>query len=218
MFSDNLRYFRKLKQFTQRQLADMVGVSAAFISLLEQGKSGVSDETMQKIANALDITVHQLTSAPIKSYATELCNVLATLTKQRKISWKVIEKSIISDIFYGCSFDAIAGFYCDKAIKETVVVLKIEKENENTGKLEYGYCLAKTVSLQSFKDGMDVVSFPIDELLTVFNSQLRLPEEYSAIINLYETVQNSIDEDPVYSVLQDFKTILNFDDSEQDKE
>lgn len=217
MFSDNLRYFRKLKQFTQRQLADMVGVSSAFISLLEQGQSSASDETIQKLANALDITVHQLTFAHIKSYATELCNVLSLLTKQRKISWEVMDKPFIHSISYEHSFNAIAGFYCNKAIKETVVILKVKKENENNGKLEYGYCLAKTVSI-SFQSLTHSISLPVDELLTAYNSSLRFPEEYSAIVNLYETVQDSIDTSPVYSLLQDFKAILNSDDSEQSKE
>lgn len=53
---------RKKKGYTQAQLAEMVGISSNYLSLIERGNKGqsYSMETLFKIAEALEITVSEL--------------------------------------------------------------------------------------------------------------------------------------------------------------
>ena len=54
-----IAYYRKKKGYTQTQLAEMVGISSNYLSLIERGNKGqsYSMETLFKIAEALEITV-----------------------------------------------------------------------------------------------------------------------------------------------------------------
>lgn len=57
-----IAYYRKKKGYTQAQLAEMVGISSNYLSLIERGNKGqsYSMETLFKIAEALEITVSEL--------------------------------------------------------------------------------------------------------------------------------------------------------------
>lgn len=56
-FYDQLRDMRKLKGFTIRELADRSGVSAAYISQLENGNRGVpSPEVLMKLSEGLNVS------------------------------------------------------------------------------------------------------------------------------------------------------------------
>ena len=59
-----IAYYRKKKGYTQTQLAEMVGISSNYLSLIERGNYGnsYSMETLFKIANALDVDVCVLVS------------------------------------------------------------------------------------------------------------------------------------------------------------
>lgn len=57
-----IAYYRKKKGYTQAQLAEMVGISSNYLSLIERGNKGqsYSMETLFKIAEALDVNVNDL--------------------------------------------------------------------------------------------------------------------------------------------------------------
>ena len=59
-----IAYYRKKKGYTQAQLAEKVGISSNYLSLIECGNKGnsYSMETLFKIAEALDINVNDLFS------------------------------------------------------------------------------------------------------------------------------------------------------------
>jgi transcriptional regulator with XRE-family HTH domain len=60
-FYDRLRDLRKLKGFTIRELADRSGVSAAYISQLENGNRGVpSPEVLMKLSEGLNVSYSSL--------------------------------------------------------------------------------------------------------------------------------------------------------------
>ncbi|SCW87194.1 Transcriptional regulator, contains XRE-family HTH domain [Paenibacillus tianmuensis] len=60
-FYDQLRDMRKLKGFTIRELADRSGVSAAYISQLENGNRGVpSPDVLMKLSEGLNIPYTEL--------------------------------------------------------------------------------------------------------------------------------------------------------------
>ncbi|MEW9698567.1 helix-turn-helix domain-containing protein [Paenibacillus sp. SI8] len=60
-FYDKLKDMRKLKGFTIRELADRSGVSAAYISQLENGNRGVpSPDVLMKLSEGLNTSYSEL--------------------------------------------------------------------------------------------------------------------------------------------------------------
>lgn len=60
-FYDKLRDMRKLKGFTIRELADRSGVSAAYISQLENGNRGIpSPDVLMKLSEGLNTSYSDL--------------------------------------------------------------------------------------------------------------------------------------------------------------
>lgn len=59
-----IAYYRKKKGYTQAQLAEIVGISSNYLSLIERGNNGhsYSIETLFKIVIALDIDINNLFS------------------------------------------------------------------------------------------------------------------------------------------------------------
>lgn len=70
-----IRLQRKLKGLTQKQLADMVGVSSPSIRLYELGKRTPSEPILEQIADALEISVEALHEFNIDS-SREMLEVL----------------------------------------------------------------------------------------------------------------------------------------------
>lgn len=54
---DRLKYYRKLKKMTQKELADQTGLSTGTIQQYELGKRNPKYETLCKIAEVLDLPV-----------------------------------------------------------------------------------------------------------------------------------------------------------------
>lgn len=59
-FGRHLRYIRREKDLTQEQLAEIAKLSVDTISLIERGINAPSFETLEKFANALNVTVYEL--------------------------------------------------------------------------------------------------------------------------------------------------------------
>jgi len=57
LFGNKLRYYRKLRNFTQEELADQVGISPTHITNIEKGRKGVSLEVLRLICKKLDVSV-----------------------------------------------------------------------------------------------------------------------------------------------------------------
>ena len=60
LFGKRLRRIRRSKDLTQEQLADMVGVSTEFISNIERGINAPSFDTLERIADTLNMQVNLL--------------------------------------------------------------------------------------------------------------------------------------------------------------
>ena len=56
----NIKLSRIKKDMTQKQLGELVGVSAATINRIELGKQSIKLETLKKIAEILEVTVNEL--------------------------------------------------------------------------------------------------------------------------------------------------------------
>lgn len=88
MLNENIKRIREEKGMTQKQLADKVGISGAFMSLIEKGTNNPSEENLQKIANALGVSKAELCLKKIGP-TTELIQLLTKLTKKKKIKWDI---------------------------------------------------------------------------------------------------------------------------------
>lgn len=60
LFGQAIRGLRQEKNISQEAFADMCGLHRTYISDVELGKRNVSLENIEKIANALDITLPKL--------------------------------------------------------------------------------------------------------------------------------------------------------------
>jgi transcriptional regulator with XRE-family HTH domain len=63
MIGDRLKYFRKLKQLSQEQMADLMYMSQGQYSRLETGSTGFNIERILRAAKILEIDVTQLLNA-----------------------------------------------------------------------------------------------------------------------------------------------------------
>lgn len=55
LLGQNIRKFRKAKNLTQEQLAELVGIGTANISYIENGKFSPSAETLEKLSEVLKV-------------------------------------------------------------------------------------------------------------------------------------------------------------------
>lgn len=55
-----VRAFRKLKGYTQQDLADLAGISLAVLGAVERGNRRLEDQILDKIANVLGISMEEL--------------------------------------------------------------------------------------------------------------------------------------------------------------
>lgn len=84
--SENIRFFRKKMNFTQKQLSELSGIATITLQQYELGKRNPRIDNLQKIANALNIKLSDLVcpNETIKEFhvenGTEITN---TLTKNQ---------------------------------------------------------------------------------------------------------------------------------------
>lgn len=55
-----VRAFRKLKGYTQQELADLAEISLAVLGAVERGNRRLEDQILDKIANVLGISMEEL--------------------------------------------------------------------------------------------------------------------------------------------------------------
>ena len=59
-FGKKVKYYRKLKNFSQEQLAEKLEIAPTTMSNIETGKGFVSGDTLQKLISILDIKLYDL--------------------------------------------------------------------------------------------------------------------------------------------------------------
>ncbi|MBI5069266.1 MAG: helix-turn-helix transcriptional regulator [Deltaproteobacteria bacterium] len=62
-FAGNVRRLRGKKKLSQKALADKVGISVSYVSMLERGQRSPPLETIEKMAKALGVTPAALLGA-----------------------------------------------------------------------------------------------------------------------------------------------------------
>lgn len=64
IFGRRLRQIRRSQDLTQEQLAERVGLSVNFISLIENGDAAPSFDTIEKLAQALNVSATDFFQPP----------------------------------------------------------------------------------------------------------------------------------------------------------
>ena len=64
LFGSNVKQYRRRFKWSQVELAKKAGISVNFINDIESEKKWTSPSTLVKIANALDVEVHELLKPP----------------------------------------------------------------------------------------------------------------------------------------------------------
>lgn len=59
----NLRLFRAQQGISQEQLADLAGLHRTYVGSVERGERNVSIDNIERLANALKVTVADLTTS-----------------------------------------------------------------------------------------------------------------------------------------------------------
>jgi transcriptional regulator with XRE-family HTH domain len=59
-FAGNVRRLRSKKNLSQKALADKVGISVSYVSMLERGQRSPPLETVERMAKALGVTPSNL--------------------------------------------------------------------------------------------------------------------------------------------------------------
>ena len=96
MFNENLRELRKSKGFTQEELATKVNVVRHTVSKWEKGLSVPDADSLQKIAEVLEVDVSQLLGAKIETEESrnEIADQLSRINEQLVIKNRRTKKII----------------------------------------------------------------------------------------------------------------------------
>lgn len=106
VIAGNVRKYRKLRQLTQENLAELADVSNTYIANIECGQTWISDKTVEKIATALHIEEYLL-FIPDEEIITDSDNIKK---KQKMIEFlKARENALCSYIsnFFSATFEQI---------------------------------------------------------------------------------------------------------------
>lgn len=60
LFGSKVRHFRKLRQLSQDQLAELCGLHRTYIGSVERGERNITLVNAEKIANALSVSLGDL--------------------------------------------------------------------------------------------------------------------------------------------------------------
>lgn len=189
MLNENIKKYRKLMGITQKELADMVGISGAFMSLIEKGTNKPSEDNLKKIANALSISVDNLLQEETTSPTIELLGLLIKLTDNKKIKWKLLNDNLKdSDI---AMFETKI-----KKVRYLFTYIKVPGINENT-----------------FESRM-MTNFNInDDSLIISNGKPIYPNndnERKFFEDLYHTIMiYQPDQTNIYKSINDLKSLLD---------
>lgn len=63
VIATNIRRSRTARNITQKEIAALTGLTQGYISRVERGKRSLSIDKLQRLSQALDIPLHELTAS-----------------------------------------------------------------------------------------------------------------------------------------------------------
>lgn len=183
--SENLAFYRRKRNLTQKELAEKTGLSISFISHIENKVSEPSDENLKKIADALGVSVSDLrvdeNLKKLKNENIELIKLLTKLTRDLKIKWE-------------CNNNGYGDYY-------------ISEINNNTYNLSYGFNIGGEIDYIKLEIISDNLRNPV-----IIDSQ-NDNNEYNYLFNLINEIKTlEHDNSPVFSFLKDLEELDNQDE------
>lgn len=83
------------KKFTQQELADLIGISRSYLSDIENGRVAATDEILEEIANACDVTVdYFFDEKEIEKMASKSLKRAKTISKENSFTDNLIKMLI----------------------------------------------------------------------------------------------------------------------------
>jgi transcriptional regulator with XRE-family HTH domain len=64
IFGENLKYYRKQKDLTQEEFAELIGIGVAHVGNLERGEKFISAELLEEISKKLEVSPSNLFYSP----------------------------------------------------------------------------------------------------------------------------------------------------------
>jgi len=98
LFGNNLHSYRKLRGFSQEQLAEKLNISVKHLSTLETGKVFASADLIEKLSDILNVSISALFYTPEeKSFdESDLCKISLILEEEFNKSLILIRNKIKS--------------------------------------------------------------------------------------------------------------------------
>ena len=98
LFGNNLHSYRKLRGFSQEQLAEKLNISVKHLSTLETGKVFASADLIEKLSDILEVSISALFYTPEeKSFdESDLCKISLILEEEFNKSLILIRNKIKS--------------------------------------------------------------------------------------------------------------------------
>ncbi len=137
MFNENLKELRKSKGFTQEELASKVNVVRQTVSKWEKGLSVPDADSLQRIAEVLDVEVSQLLGAKLETEENknEVAEQLARINEQLVIKnrrakkiWRLVIILLLLPVVFVILMAILANFFMfntrqsgTEVIDETVI-------------------------------------------------------------------------------------------------
>ncbi len=94
-----IKEFRRQKKMTQEQLSEIIGLDNGYISKLEVGQNFPTIDTLEKIAQALDVELYELfqyTNLKIreKDFKSEIIKIYDKLNKEKQFTLYRVAKGL----------------------------------------------------------------------------------------------------------------------------
>ena len=131
---ENIKFFRKENKLTQKQLADLIGVSYQQISQYECGKRNPKIDTLRKIASALNVPLPYF--LPLENEE-EKHEVISSLTKEELSEYleeqKEFKSFMLEDVISAMQdqeWTLLAAFYKLNSAGKKVAIQRIEELSE----------------------------------------------------------------------------------------
>lgn len=175
MLGENIKKHRIKQGLTQKQLADYVGISGAFMSLIEKGANNPSEENLEKIANVLKVSKDDLLADEYLSPTSKLVNLLSDLTELGKIKWEInsnfdptVYTTKVKDNYYDfffCEFRTIES----RDYSGTLIVINEEDEIRPVNEKEYKAFELLNNSIEAYFQNGEQIFQSINDLESLLN-------------------------------------------------
>lgn len=97
--AENLRIIRLLRNLSQEELADLVGMDRSYVSGIERGERNISLDTLERIARALGLSIADLLNEPDREALGD--GLLEAVRRRARRVMKIRERAVVYRVRHG---------------------------------------------------------------------------------------------------------------------